>query len=545
MLATLSSDEAIKAAIEKRKSDGPIRNGLPTEDVLASLRDDTMDVDTAAGTAPFSPPSSILPFPGRQQVTDNSAGVVSPPSDDMTTRSTSSSSSPSDLSFEGIAAAFHRANDIEKLYEGLKGEVSTKTVEIESKNTEIKAKDATIVSLKNKVTEVTTAKDAVIKSLEDKVAEVTTKKDAAIESKNTQLEAKNAKIVSLTRSKTALEKKVSQLQSRQIAPQQTTSDSENDPLVGLDPDLVKKVEGMLRKPDPNGATLDDIAGMESIKSLVGNLENELKHPDLYKKWMRLSGFLLYGPSGTGKTLVAEAIANTLDMSFFVVQISQVLDMWQGNSEKMVKTLYAVAGREKRALIFFDEGEKFFGKRTGNKANQNSIDGIQSTLLTCMNGFGKEYAGVVTVCATNLPQEIDDAFLSRFEPKYEVSLPTLKGRKDIFNILLGRKFEDVRNNISDEDLSRLAAATDGYSGRDLEKVCKFAARAATDSYVVDLESHPEREGDPAYTPMLTYQIMSDSLKMSENKPTTPDPVKLQAIMEFTATYGTAATHTGTA
>jgi hypothetical protein len=288
-LATLSADEA-KAAIEEQKKIGPIRNGLPTEDVLASLRDDTMDVDTAASTAPSSHPSTILPSPDRQQVTDNNTGVVSPPSDDMNARSTTTSSSPGDLGFVSgaIATAFHRAKEIEILYEGLKGEVSMKTVEIESKNTEIKAKDATIVSLKNKVTEVTTAKDAAktveiesknteikakdatIVSLKNKVTEVTTAKDAVIgsledkvteiESNNTQLEAKNAKIVSLTKSKTALEREVSQLK-RQIAPQQTSSDSETDPLAGLDPDLVKKVEGMLRKPDPNGATLDDIAGM--------------------------------------------------------------------------------------------------------------------------------------------------------------------------------------------------------------------------------------------------------------------------------------------
>jgi SpoVK/Ycf46/Vps4 family AAA+-type ATPase len=310
----------------------------------------------------------------------------------------------------------------------------------------------------------------------------------------------------------------------------------------LDPDLVKKVKGMLRKPDPNGATLDDIAGMEGLKELHDELEKTLDFPELYPACIRMSAFLLYGPSGTGKTLVAEAIANTLDMSFFVVQMSQVLDMWQGNSEKMVKVLYAVARREKRALVFFDEGEKFFGKRTGNKANQNNVDGIQSTLLTCMDGIGNENAGVVTVCATNLPQEIDDAFLSRFEPKYEVSLPTRENRKEIFNILLGRRLKNVPNNISDKDLSRLAAATDGYSGRDLVKVCKFAARAATDTA---LESHPEGKDDPAFTVMLTYQIISVSLNMSENRPTTPDPFKLKAIMEFTATHGTAATRTGTA
>jgi hypothetical protein len=184
-----------------------------------------MDVDTAAGTAPSSHPSPIVPSPDRQQVTDNNTGVVSPPSDDLTARSATTSSSPGDLSFDAIATVFRRVKEIEILYEGIKAEVlaktveieskntviESKTVEIESKNTEIKAKEATIVSLKNKFTEVTTAKDAVIRSMKDKVAEVTTKKDAAIESEKTQLKAKNAEIVSLTKSKTALEREVSQL----------------------------------------------------------------------------------------------------------------------------------------------------------------------------------------------------------------------------------------------------------------------------------------------------------------------------------------------
>jgi hypothetical protein len=206
-LATLSVDE-FKAATEAQEKIGPIRNGLPTEDVLASLRDDAMDVDTAAGTVPSSHPSTILPSPDRQQVTGDNTGVVSPPSDDMTARSTTTSSSPGELSFDALATAFHRAKEIEILYKGLKEEVSTKTTKIESKDNEIEAKDAVIGSLK------------------DEVAEVTTKKDAMIESKN-------AEIVSLTRSKTDLEREVSQLK-RQIAPQQTSSDIETDPLARLD-----------------------------------------------------------------------------------------------------------------------------------------------------------------------------------------------------------------------------------------------------------------------------------------------------------------------
>ena len=223
-------------------------------------------------------------------------------------------------------------------------------------------------------------------------------------------------------------------------------------------------------------TFEDVAGMSEVKEVVRDKVIYPKlYPHLFKTFRKKSGggILLYGLPGTGKTMIAKAIANETGAKFFTVKLSDLLSKWFGNSEKNVKRLFASARSEQNAVIFFDEIEGLASDRGGENESMNRVVG---ELLAQMQGVtdGDDGNGILLIAATNRPWDIDSAFLrpGRFDERIYIPLPDLDARKTIIrNAVMGVPGND------ELDIDALAEETDGFNGADVAYLCEKAKEIA--------------------------------------------------------------------
>ncbi|MCE9584344.1 MAG: ATP-binding protein [Planctomycetes bacterium] len=221
-------------------------------------------------------------------------------------------------------------------------------------------------------------------------------------------------------------------------------------------------------------TWGDIGGLEPTKEEVKYaLGITLAKQPVGVQLSAWTNILFYGPPGTGKTLLAaatsHAIRNTDDVPavFFNVKVSSILSKYFGESSKIISELYGTARDTSPAVIFLDEFESVAGKRDDQDSGPERR--ILSTLLSELDGMeakGRRDIYVLTIAATNRPWDLDPAVLSRFEKKILIPLPDTVARREILRIHL-----DKRGFQLQADLATLAAATEGYSGREIERLCK--------------------------------------------------------------------------
>lgn len=229
--------------------------------------------------------------------------------------------------------------------------------------------------------------------------------------------------------------------------------------------------------------LDDVAGLENAKDEIRRLIIEpRKHPEIYKKFKKGSGggILLYGAPGTGKTMIAQAIANEIDACFYAVKCSDIASKWFGDSEQNVKNLFAEARKHPCSIIFFDEFEALGAKRD---SYSTVMKRLVPELLAQMQGFEKSENTLLVIAATNRPWDIDSAFLrpGRFNTSIYVPLPNENARrviieKQIAGIPLENGF----------DVDKIVTATDGFNGSDVVEFCEklkdYAIQRSIDSGV---------------------------------------------------------------
>ena len=234
-----------------------------------------------------------------------------------------------------------------------------------------------------------------------------------------------------------------------------------------------------RKPflvDTPDVTFEDVAGMYEVKEVVKDkVIYPRLYPHLFKTFRKKSGggILLYGLPGTGKTMIAKAIARETGAKMFTVKPSDLLSKWFGNSEKNVRKLFAAARSEHNAVIFFDEIEGFACSRDSDSDAMNRVVG---ELLTQMQGVtnGDEENRILLIAATNRPWDIDSAFLrpGRFDERIYVPLPDLDARKVIIrNSILGVPGHEA------VDVDALAQETEGFNGADVDYLCEKAKELA--------------------------------------------------------------------
>jgi len=220
---------------------------------------------------------------------------------------------------------------------------------------------------------------------------------------------------------------------------------------------------------------EDVGDLEQVKQeLREAVEWPLKYPDVFKRLgiRPPRGILLYGPPGTGKTLLAKAVATESEANFISVKGPEVLSKWVGESEKAIREIFRKARETAPCIIFFDELDAIAPRR-GMHTDAGVTDRIVNQILTEMDGI-QILKGVVVIGATNRPDILDPALLrpGRFDRVMYVPPPDERGRYQIFQIHTREMPLD-----DDVDLRKLAEMTEGYTGADIEAVCREAALTA--------------------------------------------------------------------
>ena len=256
----------------------------------------------------------------------------------------------------------------------------------------------------------------------------------------------------------------------------------------VDQDLIDTIENDIVE-GKLSVSWDSIAGLNEAKHLLQEaVVLPLWMPDYFTGIRRpWKGILMFGPPGTGKTMLAKAVAAECNTTFFNVSASTIASKWHGQSEKLVRILFQMARYYSPSTIFFDEVDAIAGSRGAANEHESSRR-VKTELLTQMDGIaGASDAGdgadakegeevvepkkvtVIVLAATNMPWDIDDAMRRRLEKRIYIPLPDSEGRRELFRINL--KGTEVDAGI---DLDALAALSEGYSGADVANVCRDAA-----------------------------------------------------------------------
>jgi transitional endoplasmic reticulum ATPase len=227
-------------------------------------------------------------------------------------------------------------------------------------------------------------------------------------------------------------------------------------------------------------TWDDVGGLAKVKALLTEgVEWPLRYPEIYAhaKVEPPRGVLLSGPPGSGKTLIARALANQCEASFISIKGPELLSKWVGESEKGVREVFRRAKQAAPCIVFFDEIDALAPRR-GGESDGHVGDRVIAQLLTEMDGVeGRE--GVIVVAATNRPELIDTALLrpGRFDMVVELAYPNKEERLAIFAI--HTKGRPLAPDITMEELANL---TEGRSGADIEAICRRAALLALREWI---------------------------------------------------------------
>jgi len=233
-------------------------------------------------------------------------------------------------------------------------------------------------------------------------------------------------------------------------------------------------------------TYDDVGGMkETIRKVREMVELPLRHPVLFERLgiEPPKGVLLHGAPGTGKTLLAKAVANESDANFFYVGGPEVVSKFVGESEERLRKLFKEAEENAPSIIFIDEIDSIAPKReevTGEVERR-----MVSQLLSLMDGL-KARGNVIVIAATNRPDSLDQALRrpGRFDREIEIGVPSRDGREEIMRI-------HTRNMpLEGVDLKRLAAITHGYTGADITSLTKEAAIKTLRRVLPDIDLEQE-------------------------------------------------------
>ncbi len=229
---------------------------------------------------------------------------------------------------------------------------------------------------------------------------------------------------------------------------------------------------------------EDIGGLEEIKGeLKEAVEWPLKYPKLFEKAgiRPLNGILLFGPPGCGKTLLAKAVATESESNFIAVKGPEIFSKWVGESERSVREIFRKARQAAPSIIYFDEIDAISSGRGGFQGS-HIYDSIVNQILVEMDGV-ENRKGIVVVASTNRPDIVDPAFLrpGRFDRLLFVEAPDPEARLKIL------KVHSIKMPLADDvSLKNIARNTEGYSGADLENVCREAGMQAIREKMEKLE-----------------------------------------------------------
>lgn len=258
------------------------------------------------------------------------------------------------------------------------------------------------------------------------------------------------------------------------------------------------------QPEQRRVTFADVGGLDEIKKQIRRrILTPFQKPTLFQRFAKKAGggVLLYGPPGCGKTLLARATAGECGATFYNVAVSDVLDMYIGESERKLHAIFDQARRCTPAVLFFDEVEALGGKRQYSREATSAK--LVSQFLSELDGFAQNNDGVLILAATNVPWAVDPAFRrpGRFDRVLFVPPPDQVARRDILVSLLSK-----RPTTSSIDIEFMARKTSGFSGADLADVIETATDEAIEASIDRGEEVP-----------LNDALLKSALKLA--RPTT--------------------------
>jgi len=263
---------------------------------------------------------------------------------------------------------------------------------------------------------------------------------------------------------------------------------------------------------------DEVGGLENVKhELQEAVEWPMKYPELYSKlgYRMPRGILLYGPSGTGKTLLAKAVATESEANFISVKGPELLSKWVGESERGIREIFRRARQASPCVIFFDEIDSIVPVR--GMGESAVTEKVVSQLLTELDGI-ESLNGVVVIAATNRADMIDKAMIrpGRFDKMVLVPLPEKEGRLKILEINSREIPIDKEKRIADTpnsnyvDLEKIAEDSDGLSGADVASIANTAASQVIHEFL-DKYPDPKEAEKQAETAKVTMKHFEDALR----------------------------------
>lgn len=287
----------------------------------------------------------------------------------------------------------------------------------------------------------------------------------------------------------------------------TTADFE-DALKNIEPSALREV--FFEVPQ---VKWDDIGGQDDVKKgLIEAVEWPLKYPEAFEaiNTKPPKGILLFGPPGTGKTMLAKAIANESEANFISIKGPELLSKYVGESEKAVREVFRKARQASPTVIFFDELDSIAPTRN-TSSDSHVTERVISQILTEMDGM-EELKDVLVIAATNRPDMVDAALLrpGRLDRLIYIMPPDSDARKAIFRIhMKGKSIQDV-------DLNELARMTDGYVGADIEAICREASIVALREII---KPNSTREKVKERSKSITINMGHFDQALARVKPTT--------------------------
>ncbi|KAG4396839.1 hypothetical protein GLYMA_10G019400v4 [Glycine max] len=250
-------------------------------------------------------------------------------------------------------------------------------------------------------------------------------------------------------------------------------------------------------PTDIGVTFDDIGALENVKETLKELVMlPLQRPELFGKGQLAKpckGILLFGPPGTGKTMLAKAVATEAGANFINISMSSITSKWFGEGEKYVKAVFSLASKIAPSVIFVDEVDSMLGRRE-NPGEHEAMRKMKNEFMVNWDGLRtKDKERILVLAATNRPFDLDEAVIRRLPRRLMVNLPDAPNREKIVSVILAK--EELAPDV---DFEAIANMTDGYSGSDLKNLCVTAAHC------------PIRE-------ILEKEKKERSLALTENQP----------------------------